>query len=215
MPYDQVNEDSTAYVTFAFKDSSGNAATPSGSVAWDVWDRSSGRLVASGTESASSSITFTIDDTCTPILMASNDVELRELVVRAPYASDESYTGRHLFQVVNMRGPLVFEIIQGYDYLNADSRALRVTCGKGVPDLDGTVSMLFEGVGDNDDTLGPITGTIVDASGNNKELRFDVTAAQTATLSAADYSVVVYATQASGSKIPISLGKATVKEKAT
>lgn len=214
MPYDQVNEDSTAYVTFAFLDSAGSAAVPSGAVTWDVWDKTSGRLVASGSESASSSITVTMDDTCTPILLASNDVELRELVVRAPY-STQSFTERHLFQVVNMRGPLTYRIVKGDSYLNADSRALRVTCGKGVPDLDGTVSLYFEGDSTNDDTLGPIAGVIVDAAGNNKDMRFDVTATQTDSLSAADYTVTVYATQASGSKLTISKGKATVIDKAT
>lgn len=211
---DVFNEDTTKTVTvsfFADKEQT-TPVTPSSDIGYGVWCHSNGRFLGSGTESASSVVNIVLSDTFTPILNAANDFELRELAIVAP-TSDGPHTQRYLYKVKNLRGPLRYKWFKGDSYLNADSRAVRCTFGKGVPDLDGTVSMSIEDPNGVVDTL-TVTGTIVTATGSLKDVRFDLTAAQTDTLTAGDYSVTVYVTQASGSKLTVKKGRATVTDKA-
>lgn len=212
---DTLNEDTNRTINVAFWSDAAQTvpATPVADVDYGFWCLTNGRLLSTGTVTADSDVDITISDTATAIIDNANTFEDRQLVWRAAISSGVYHINYYNYRVRNLRGPLRYHWFKGDSYLNADSRAIRCTCGKAVPDLDGTVSLKIEDPNSVVDTL-TVTGTIVTATGSLKDLRFDLTAAQTATLTAGDYSVTVFATQQSGAIITIKKGRATVTDKA-
>lgn len=104
--------------------------------------------------------------------------------------------------VVTFSGPVIsndeIELVQGDDYLNADSQAAEFT-STSWPSLSGATlaKLSFRLAGDPDDTVTTISGTVVDAD----TVRFDITAAQTgAMVTGTDvYAFDVQVTLSSGS----------------
>lgn len=93
---DQVNDQSTAYLTANFKDKDGAAATPTG-VTYQV--RKPGAIVRAFTAvSAASSVTITLtpsDNT----LAAGIDTETREVTVIAEYGASDQVVDHYVYEV--------------------------------------------------------------------------------------------------------------------
>jgi hypothetical protein len=84
--YDEVNENSTAYVDVTFLDGDGVAAQPS-TAAYDLVDEKSGTSIKNDQPLTPTAgvVTITLDKTDNAILSAEGNGELRRLTVHATY----------------------------------------------------------------------------------------------------------------------------------
>lgn len=201
---DTINEDTTSYLTVAFLDKTGTAATPT-AVSYRVDCLSNGREVRDWTVWGG-----TLDDTIeielTPadsaILSPSNETETRRVQVVATFSSGQ-YHGEFEYLVDNLREPIVPIIVIGDDYNDTDGRAFKFTGGLGWPALDGSgASVLFTAVSNSVDTEISKTGTIEVSTGSSKIVRVELTAAETAALEPSTrYKYKLTATLTTGGRV--------------
>jgi len=100
----KVNEGTTAYVTFTFRDKSGAPEAPEAIQYW-IDDVSSGRRVRESTAiDTGSSVEVKLTTTDTQILNTSSVSEERRITVRGTYGEADAVVGEAFYEVVNLAG---------------------------------------------------------------------------------------------------------------
>ena len=210
---DSVNEDTSRNLTVSFFDADGVAVIPA-SVSYRVDCETTGREVRDWTEfggtlATSIEIELTSADNC--ILNQANETETRKVNVLTPEAHYE-----YEYTVNNLHYPIRPVIVQGDDYSNTDGRALKFTGGLGWPALDGSgASVLLTASASNVSTTLSKAGTIETATGRNKIVRVELTAAETAALDpSTKYKYKLTATLTTGGRqVTLSSGTLSVVER--
>lgn len=207
-----VNEDTTSYVTFTFRDKAGNLAVPL-AVNYRVDCMTNGREVLDWTSvpgPMASSIEIVLPPAASAILAAQNQTERRVLQVVASYGLADQYHGEFQWEVRNLREPLAPILTRGDDYGDSDGRALKWTGGEGWPPLVGasaTLKLTQEGI----ELARP--ATIEQPATSNKVVRVELTAAETTAMAAGRWNYQLVATLASGRAVTLASGRLTVKER--
>ena len=101
----QVNEQSTAYLTVTFRNKAGVAEAPA-TAKYRIDDVASGSAVLG--ETAITPVAATVEVRLTPanntLLVAGNPAELRRVTVIGEYGQDDAVTSEYLYEVVNLSG---------------------------------------------------------------------------------------------------------------
>jgi len=100
----KVNEGTTAYVTFSFKDKSGSLVAPTAIHYW-IDDVASGQRVRESTEvDAGSVVEIKLTTTDTRIVASTSLSEERRITVRGDYGADDAVVSETFYEVVNLAG---------------------------------------------------------------------------------------------------------------
>lgn len=100
----KVNEGTTAYVTFSFKDKSGALQAPTTVHYW-IDDVASGEHIRASTEvTAGGTVEVKLTTLDTRILNASSISEERRITVRGDYGEDDAVVSEMFYEVVNLAG---------------------------------------------------------------------------------------------------------------
>ncbi len=100
---ERVNEQSTAYVTAAFRDKTGAAATPT-AISYRIDDVATGQEIRDDTAitPAASTVEITLTPADNAIVSATRPIEVHALTVTATYGDADAVRGVYLFEVANL-----------------------------------------------------------------------------------------------------------------
>lgn len=100
---DQVNEKSTCWITIAFKDKDGNAATPS-AIHYRIDDAQTGTNIIPETQVGGvASLELEVAASKNAIINDRRSLERHRLTVRAVFGADDEHNAQYEFDIVNLQ----------------------------------------------------------------------------------------------------------------